>query len=143
MIKKRINILIFPLIFVLAGCPIFGDSDHNFVYKGTISANDTLLKDSILIRFENLGNIIFRNRNKVFSEKSAIDSNGNYAVSGHFFAAGGSDENIFDDSDSLSFEVIRNGRVIKTGVFCINNLNRRYTDSARFTTITLPAIQLK
>lgn len=140
--KKTIGVILtLPLILMLLGCPPMGDCMHNFVYQGRISASDSLLNDSLIIRFDNMGDIIFNIQNRRFSETSIIDNKGHYKVNGDFFTACGSDENIFDEKDSLSYEIIRNGHVTSTGKFCIQKLDRQYNDNEYFTTITLPAIQ--
>lgn len=118
-----------------------GDCTHNFVYSGTINASDSLLNDSLVIRFDNLGDIIFNISGRRLADTSLVDKKGNYKIKGDFFTACGSDKNIFDDKDSLTFELVQKGQVIKTGKFCIKQLSRQYADSAYFTTITLPTIQ--
>lgn len=54
-----------------------------------------------------------------------------------------SDENIFNEIDSLSFEIIIDGQISKTGMFSLKDLNKKYTDSIYLTTIILPEIQIK
>lgn len=128
---------------MLTGCPPMGDCTHNFEYNGTINASDSLLNDSLVIRFDNLGDIIFNISNRRLADTCIVDKKGDYKIKGDFFTACGSDKNIFNDKDSLTFELLKKGQVIKTGKFCIKKLNRQYTDSAYFTIITLPTIQAK
>lgn len=126
---------------MLTGCPFPGDCMHNFLYQGTINANETLLKDSLVIRFDNLGDIIFNIQTRRLSDTALVDSTGSFKVAGEFFTACGSDKNIFNEKDSLSFELVNKGQIIKTGKFCIKKIDRQYTDSAYFTTINLPVIR--
>jgi hypothetical protein len=139
--KTTVIILTLPLMLILTGCLPIGDCTHNFVYNGTINASDSLLNDSLVIRFDNLGDIIFNIYDRPLADTAVVNKKGNYKIKGDFFTACGSDKNIFEDKDSLTFELVKKGQVIRTGKFCIKELNRQYTDNAYFTTITLPAIQ--
>jgi hypothetical protein len=136
-------VLILPLILMLAGCTTKSDCTHSFEYNGTIISSDSLLKDNLVIRFDNLGDIIFNISNRRLSDTSIVDRNGHYKIIGDFFTACDSDKNIFTDIDSLKFELVKKGKVIKTGKFCIKKLNKQYIDKSYFTTITLTTIKIK
>ena len=138
---KLLIVTALPVMFVLTGCLPMGDCTHNFIYEGAIVTNDTLHKDSLAIRFDNLGDIIFRMDDKRRTDKSFADRNGKYKVSGHFFAACGSDKDAFSDKDSLSYEIFYRRQLIKNGKFCINKLIRQYSDSAHLTIINIPLIK--
>jgi hypothetical protein len=118
-----------------------GDCTHNFVYKGTVNTNDSLLNDNLVVRFDNLGDIIFNIQYRQLADTSLIDNNGNYKVTGSFFTACSSDRNIFNEKDSLSFELMHKGAVIQRGKLCIKNLDRKYNDSDYFTIISIPVIK--
>ena len=128
---------------ILTGCLYKGDCTHKFEYHGKIKASNNTLKDSLIIRFNNLGDIIFKTPKKENRERSTIDNKGQYKVKGDFFTACASDENIFNEIDSLSFEIIIDGQISKTGTFSLKDLNKKYTDSIYLTTIILPEIQIE
>ena len=132
--------LLIIIIVILIGCHPKKDCTHYFLYQGVIKSDNILLKDSLVIRFDNLGDIIFNIQKRRLLETSLVDSLGNYKVYGNFYTVCQSDNNIFNENDSLSFEIVRKGQIIKTGKFCIKKLNRKYTDSNYFTTINLPVI---
>lgn len=86
--KKKIRIILtLPLLYILTGCLYKGDCTHNFEYHGKIKASNNTLKDSLIIRFDNLGDIIFKTPNKENRERSTIDNKGHYKVKGDFFTA--------------------------------------------------------
>ena len=141
-LKTILNLTIFILL-VIFSCVPFGDCTHHFIYQGKIVVSDSLFKDNLVIRFENLGNIIFKLENRYRDDTSIVDNNGEYKVYGTFFTTCASDKKAFDDSDSIGFEILHKGQLIKTGKFKILQLDRYYTDSAYQTTLKLPTIKLE
>jgi len=144
-IKRLITFLYFIIFtFLLSiSCVPFGECTHHFIFQGKIDVNDSLLKDNLVIKYENLGNIIFKLDNKYRDDTSIVNKNGYYKIYGDFFTTCASDKKAFDDSDSIGFEILHKGQLIKTGKFKILQLDRYYTDSAYQTTLKLPTIKLE
>ena len=143
-IKKKIIIIVtLPFIYMLTGCIPMGDCSHHFIYQGTIKASDSLFKDSLKIRFDNLGDIIFNLDKRRLANMSIIDMKGAYKVTGHFLTTCTSDKYIFKEKDSLSFEVLHSTHIIKTGKFCLGKLDKQYAEDGYMTIINLPVIQIE
>ena len=136
-----ITAVVFTLLFTACGthCGCL----HNFTYQGKISGCNPLVKDTLLIRFDNLGSVIFNTQNKDLMHSAMVDTNGYYKVEGNFFADCSSDKNIFEKNDSLAFQLISKGHIIKAGKFCLLKTQHQYTDTAYRTTITLPQLKIE
>jgi hypothetical protein len=141
--KTILTLAAIPFICLMAGCPFLGDCKHDFVYDGEIIADKDLLKDSLLIRFDNLGAIIFDMKTRQLSDTAYVDSNGLYTVKGDFFSACASDEDIFGKKDSLSFELAKGSQVITRGKFGILSLYRKFRRKDYRTTFNVPDIHAK
>lgn len=130
-----------PLIALLCtACLPAADCAHHFVYQGNIEAPDSLLNDSLMIRFENLGDIEFGVAERQLNQMSVIEGNGHYEVMGEFLAQCVSDENAFGEKDYLKYEIVYKNNVIAKGRFSIPELAKQYTDSDFRTVLTLPLI---
>jgi len=99
LIMKTIKRLILFLSFILTltGCPPipWADCFHNFIYQGTVKINDSISKENLVIRFDNLGDIIFNIQNRRLVDTSVISDNGSFKVEGDFFTTCASDKNIW------------------------------------------------
>ena len=112
---------------------------HRFEYQGSLSGYEKY--KNIEIRFQNFGNVIFKNTSEL-RETSSVGSNGQFLITGEFETVCESDNDIVNETDSLSFEIMSEEKLIKKGRFSVVELSRLYDATDYKTTLKLPKIKL-